>query len=79
MFSLWDAVIFDIFLIAMLNRYLDVMLNEAPLGGVCISRIPFIFSLNIPYPCNYSVLYPYNDKICEYVGDGQNIALLTSF
>ena len=52
---------------------------EAPLGGICISRIPFIFSSNIPYHCNYSVLYFYNDKICEYVGDGQNIALLTFF
>ena len=63
----------------MLKSVLINLMHEAPLGRVCISPISFIFSSNIPCPCNYSVLYPYNDKICEYVGDGQNIALLTSF
>ena len=33
---------------------------EAPLGGVWVSLIPLIFSLNIPYPLNCVVSYLYN-------------------
>ena len=37
-----------------------MMIFEAPLGGVWVSRIPLIFGQSILYPFNFCGLCPYN-------------------
>ena len=57
-----QGIVFAIVTVELKFSFIYISIDEAPLGGVWVSRIPLIFGQNIPYPVNSYLILLKNDN-----------------